>query len=58
MATRCARCGQPKNPDELQMIVSWNGKKMVPVCRDDRECRRGNGEHHPGEENENRTVQR
>lgn len=35
---KCARCGRRRVESQLQMVVSYNGKKLVPVCRDDREC--------------------
>lgn len=35
---RCARCGQIREESQLQLIVSFSGKKLVPVCWDDREC--------------------
>lgn len=41
---RCARCGKIHFTDDtMQKVVSYNGKKLVLVCRDDRLCteRRG-----------------
>ena len=35
---KCARCGQIREESQLQEVVSYNGKKLVSVCRDDREC--------------------
>lgn len=35
---KCARCGQIREESQLQEVVSYNGKKLVMVCHDDREC--------------------
>lgn len=35
---RCKRCGREREESQLQLTVSYNGKKLVMVCHDDREC--------------------
>jgi hypothetical protein len=36
---RCARCGKIHySASTLRRVVSYNGKKLVRVCSDDRQC--------------------
>lgn len=37
----CDRCGRfHATTDNMEQIVSYDGKRMLLVCRDDRQCRR------------------